>query len=384
MKRAPGALPSAEVIAFSRPFRTASELDNVAAVLASDHSHGDGPFTASASARLTGITGAGSVLLTTSCTHALEMASTLLGIGVGDEVIVPSFTFPSAANAIANTGARCVFVDIVPETGNLDPVQVAEAVGPATRAISVMHYGGMPVDVRSIAAIASNAGIPIIEDNAHGLGVAGLGTVGVLAAQSFHDTKNVHCGEGGALLINDPNLLERAEIMREKGTNRSKFLRGQVDKYSWVDWGSSYLPSELNAAVLDSQLSEFEEIQRRRHAIWNRYSSELAQWAEDNFVTPMNPPGGVHAAHLFYVLMPNWAEQPEFISHLRAAGVQAAFHYVPLDTSIAGKRYGRTVRVLDRSEDFSRRLVRLPLWTGMSEDLVTRVIEAVTTFRVAR
>lgn len=376
-----GAASSIDVIPFSRPFRTARELENLSAVLESDHSHGDGPFTASASARLKSITGAGEVLLTTSCTHALEMASVLLGIGVGDEVIMPSFTFPSAADAIARTGALCVFVDIDSATGNLDPAQVAEAVGPATRAISVMHYGGVPVDSEAIGQIAARVGIPIIEDNAHGLGVAGLGTVGVLAAQSFHDTKNVHCGEGGALLINDPGLMQRAEIMREKGTNRSQFLRGQIDKYSWVDWGSSYLPSELNAAVLDSQLSEFDQIQARRHAIWQRYATELAEWAAENSMTPMNPPGGVHAAHLFYLLMPDWPSQTAFIAHLRAVGVQAAFHYVPLDTSVAGRRYGRTLRTLDRSEDFSRRLVRLPLWAGMSDDDVGRVIEAVTSWR---
>lgn len=384
MKRAPRLLPDVDVVPFSRPFRTADELENLSIVLSSDHSHGDGPFTASASARLKSMTGAGDVLLTTSCTHALEMASTLLDIGAGDEVIIPSFTFPSAADAVARTGARCVFVDIDPATGNLDPDQVAEAVGPHTRAISVMHYGGMPVDIGAISQIAADAGIPIIEDNAHGLGVAGLGTVGVLAAQSFHDTKNVHCGEGGALLINSPALLERAEIMREKGTNRSQYLRGQIDKYSWVDWGSSYLPSELNAAVLDSQLSEFDDIQRRRHEIWNRYSSELAEWAAANSVTPMNPPGGMHAAHLFYLLMPDWSAQTEFIAYLRALGVYAAFHYVPLDTSAAGVRFGRTLRPLDRSEDFSRRLVRLPLWTGMPEVVVGRVIEAVTSWRHSR
>ena len=359
-------------------------MHNLSTVLSSDHSHGDGPFTRSASERLTRITGAGHVLLTTSCTHALEMASSLLGIGDGDEVIIPSFTFPSAADAIARPGGRCVFVDIDQATGNLDPAQVAEAVGPATKAISVMHYGGMPVDIDAITSIAAEAGIPIIEDNAHGLGVPGLGRVGVLAAQSFHDTKNVHCGEGGALLINDPGMVERAEIMREKGTNRSQFLRGQIDKYSWVDWGSSYLPSELNAAVLDSQLSEFDQIQRSRHAIWNTYSAELAGWAAERGVTLMDPPGGLHAAHLFYLLMPDWRQQTTFIAHLRSLGIVAAFHYVPLDTSVAGRRFGKTLRPLDQSEDFSRRLVRLPLWAGMPESFVSRVFEAAKSYRAPR
>ncbi len=369
-----------ELIPFSRPYRSAKEISNLTAVLASDHAHGDGPFTASASARLRMITGAGHVLLTTSATHALEMASSLLGIGVGDEVILPSFTFPSAGDAVARTGARCVFVDIDPATGTIDPTQVIEAIGPATRAISIMHYGGMPADLPALTSIARDHDLPLIEDNAHGLGVPGLGIAGVLAAQSFHDTKNVHSGEGGALLINDFALVERAEIMREKGTNRSQFLRGQIDKYSWVDWGSSYLPSELNAAVLDSQLSEFDEIQRMRHAVWNRYATELAGWAHDRGVMLMDPPGGIHAAHLFYLLLPEWSMQAEFIDALRAQGVQAAFHYVPLDTSTAGQRYGRTLRPLDRSEDFSHRLVRLPLWAGMPESFVSRVIEAAKSF----
>jgi dTDP-4-amino-4,6-dideoxygalactose transaminase len=370
-----------EVVPFSRPFRTANELKNLETVLASDHSHGDGPFTRSASDRIRTLTGAGHVLLTTSGTHALEMSISLLDIGVGDEVILPSFTFPSAADAVARTGATCVFVDIDMANGGIDAAQVAEAITPTTKAVSIMHYGGMPVDIDAITAIAKGAGVPIVEDNAHGLGVPRLGTVGVFAAQSFHDTKNVHCGEGGALLINDQAVVERAEIMREKGTNRSQFLRGQVDKYRWVDWGSSYLPSELNAAVLDSQLSEFGEIQRRRTAIWDHYSIELAEWADANAIRPMTPPGGIHAAHLFYLLMPDWESQTGFISHLRAAGVHAAFHYVPLDTAPAGLRYGRTLRALDRSEDFSRRIVRLPLWVNMTDDQVARVVEAARAWR---
>lgn len=378
---------ASEVIAFSRPFRSRNESKNLEVVLASGHLHGDGAFTAAAAGKIRGLTGAGHVLVTTSATHALEMASALLGIGVGDEVILPSFTFPSAADAIARTGARCVFVDIDPATGNLDPQQVSEAVGSLTRAISIMHYGGVPVDIDAIQSIAREHGLPIIEDNAHGLGVTAagdcsLGSVGVFAAQSFHDTKNVQCGEGGALLINDPSFVERAEIMREKGTNRSQFLRGQVDKYSWVDWGSSYLPSELNAAVLDSQLDDFAEIQSRRFSIWDRYALQLGEWADANRVEAMRPPLGVHAAHLFYLLMPTWDAQTALIAHLRAAGIVATFHYVPLDTSRAGRRYGRSLQPLTRSEDFSRRLVRLPLWAGMSDDQLARVVSGVQSFRV--
>jgi dTDP-4-amino-4,6-dideoxygalactose transaminase len=378
---------ASEVIPFSLPFRSRNESKNLEAVLASGHLHGDGAFTVAAAGKIRGLTGAGHVLVTTSATHALEMASALLGIGDGDEVILPSFTFPSAADAIARTGARCVFVDIDPATGNLDPQQVSEAVGSRTRAISIMHYGGVPVDLDAIQSIAREHGLPIIEDNAHGLGVTAagdcsLGSVGVFAAQSFHDTKNVQCGEGGALLINDPSFVERAEIMREKGTNRSQFLRGQVDKYSWVDWGSSYLPSELNAAVLDSQLDDFVEIQSRRFSIWDRYALELGEWADANRVEPMRPPLGVHAAHLFYLLMPTWDAQSALIAHLRAAGIVATFHYVPLDTSQAGRRYGRSLQPLTRSEDFSRRLVRLPLWAGMSDDQLARVVSGVQSFRV--
>ncbi|MBC7402833.1 MAG: dTDP-4-amino-4,6-dideoxygalactose transaminase [Microbacteriaceae bacterium] len=375
-----------QLIPFSKPFRSQNESRNLEAVLASGHVHGDGPFTALAAGKIRGITGAGHVLVTTSATHALEMATSLLGIGVGDEVILPSFTFPSAADAVARTGALCVFVDIDSTTGNIDPQQVLEAVGPRTKAISIMHYGGVPVDIDAIETIAHEHGLPIIEDNAHGLGVMvqdrALGSIGVFAAQSFHDTKNVQCGEGGALLINDPSFIERAEIMREKGTNRSQFLRGQVDKYSWVDWGSSYLPSELNAAVLDSQLDDFAEIQRRRFSIWDRYALELGEWADANRVEPMCPPLGIHSAHLYYLLMPTWNAQTALIAHLRAAGIVATFHYVPLDTSQAGRRYGRSRQPLTESEDFSRRLVRLPLWAGMSDDQIARVVTAVGEFRV--
>ncbi len=371
-------------IPFSRPFRTANELRNLEAVLESDHAHGDGVFTRSASSALQALSGVDRALLTTSCTHALEMASRLLDIGPGDEVILPSFTFPSAANAIATTGARIVFVDIDPESGNIDPQQVDEAVGPKTKALSVMHYGGVPVDLDAITAISKANGIPIIEDNAHGLAVhVGeriLGGIGTLATQSFHDTKNVHCGEGGALLINDQSLVEKAEILREKGTNRSQFLRGQVDKYSWVALGSSYLMSEFNAAVLDSQLDEFDAIQARRFAIWNRYSADLQAWADDHGIRLMNPPHGIHAAHLFYLVMPNWESQALLISHLRGHGVTATFHYVPLDSSPAGQRFGRVLRPLTQSEDFSRRLLRLPLWAGMTDDQVSRVIAGVRSY----
>jgi dTDP-4-amino-4,6-dideoxygalactose transaminase len=377
----------AQVIPFSRPYLTPNEISNVTAVLESDHSHGDGRFTASASKRLADLTGASKVLLTTSGTHALDLAARLLDLGPGDEVIMPSFTFSSGATSIVSTGATPVFVDVDSATGNIDPERIAAAITPATKAISVMHYGGVPVDMTAVLSIASDRGIPVIEDNAHGLGVrtkyGTLGTLGTLAIQSFHDTKNVHCGEGGALLINDESLAERAEIIREKGTNRSRFLRGQVDKYTWVDQGSSYLPSEINAAVLDSQLEHFDDIQERRFAVWNRYASELAEWASANQVTLMTPPEGVHAAHVFYLHAPTAAAQQALLAHMRGNGVIGTFHYVPLHSSPAGHKFGRTAGDLSHTDAFASRLVRVPLWTGLSASDVDRIVSTITDFRVA-
>lgn len=376
---------SVEPILFSVPCRAPKAPSNLAAVINSDHVHGDGPFTKAASEKLVKLTGAGSVLLTTSGTAALEMAVRLLGVGPGDEVIVPSFTFSSGAASIVAAGGVPVFVDIEGDTGNIDPSLVEAAITPKTKAISVMHYGGVPVDMDAIMAISRKHNIPVIEDNAHGLAVSsqygGLGAIGAVAIQSFHDTKNVHCGEGGAILINDPALVEAAEIMREKGTNRSKFLRGQVDKYTWVEWGSSFLPSELNAAVLDAQLDEFETIQEKRFSIWNTYKSELADWAEEHSAKLMSPPDGVHAAHVFYVLMPNQEKRDALLSHLRGNGVIGTFHYVPLHSSPAGMKYGRVHGSMHKTESFSGRLARLPLWPGMSDDQISRVIQEVQAFR---
>lgn len=367
-----------ESIIFSRPFHSRSEVENLTAVLASDHVHGDGPFTARASARLREITQSSHALLTTSGTHALEMAVRLAGVAPGDEVILPSFTFSSGATAIVSAGATPVFVDIDSATGNIDVDQIEDAITERTTAVQVMHYGGVPADMGRVMEIARTHDLKVIEDNAHGLGVATewgvLGTIGDVGIQSFHDTKNVHCGEGGALLFNTDTLAESAEVMREKGTNRSKFLRGQVDKYTWVGWGSSYLPSELNAAVLDAQLASFETIQSLRFAVWNSFYEGLKDWAVDHDVTLMNPPEGVHAAHVFWLLLQSGDRRDEVLASMRAAGVQAMFHYAPLHSSPAGQMYGRTSGDMAHTNDFASRQLRLPLWPGMSETDIERVI----------
>jgi dTDP-4-amino-4,6-dideoxygalactose transaminase len=365
-------------ILFSRPFHSPAEIQNVAAVLATDHVHGDGPFTASASARLKKMTGAAHALLTTSGTHALEMAVRLVGVQPGDEVILPSFTFSSGATAIVAAGATPVFVDMDRATGNIAVDQIEAAITERTRAIEVMHYGGVPVDMSAVLSLAAAHDLRVIEDNAHGLAVTTpvgvLGTMGDVGIQSFHDTKNVHCGEGGAVLFGSDALTEPAEVMREKGTNRSTFLRGQVDKYTWVGWGSSYLPSELNAAVLDAQLASFDTIQSARFGVWNAYREQLGDWAASNGVTLMDPPGGLHAAHVFWLLLPTPDRRDEVLANMLAEGVNATFHYVPLHSSPAGQTYGRASGSMVNTDDFTARQLRLPLWAGMSEADISRVI----------
>ncbi|AXK85433.1 dTDP-4-amino-4,6-dideoxygalactose transaminase [Nocardia farcinica] len=378
---------STDRVIFSRPYRARRELANLATVLASDHSHGDGPFTASATAKLRAITEAPHALLTTSCTSALEMAGLLLELGPEDEVIVPSFAFTSTATSMALRGATCVFADIDPATGNLDPESVAAAIGPRTKAVVVIHYGGVAADMAGLLELAAAHGFAIVEDNAHGLGGRWrgrpLGTIGTLGTLSFHDTKNVHCGEGGALLLTDDILMGRAEIIREKGTDRARFLRGAVDKYSWQDIGSSYLPSELNAAVLDAQLDEFDRIQAGRHRVWNAYAAGLPDWAARNDVRLMSVPADrEHTAHLFYLRTPTEQRRDDLIAHLAARGISAPFHYVPLDSSPAGLKLGRTPYPCVRSAEFSGTVVRLPLWPDLADAQVERVIEAVTAFTV--
>jgi dTDP-4-amino-4,6-dideoxygalactose transaminase len=373
-------------IMFSRPFTAGLEEKYLLEVMRSTVWHGDGKFTHRATAWLKDHTGAAGALLTTSCTHALEMAAMLLELGPGDEVLCPSFTFPSTATAIAIRGATPVFVDIRKDTLNMDPVAAEAAITERTRAIFVVHYGGIAADPAEFQRLATTYGLALVEDNAHSLGAywqgRHLGTFGTFAAQSWHDTKNITCGEGGALLINDPAFGARAEAIREKGTDRSRFLRGEIDKYSWVDVGSSYLPSDLLSAILLAQFQRFEEIQRLRSAVWQAYDERLGDWADAQAVGRMNVPDGcVHPAHLYYLIMPTPDDQQGLIEHLRCDDIVATFHYQPLDSSTAGVRHGRTPTPCRITADLSQRLVRLPLHPGMSAADTTRVVESIQRYR---
>ncbi|MFC4531683.1 dTDP-4-amino-4,6-dideoxygalactose transaminase [Sphaerisporangium dianthi] len=373
-------------IPFNHPHLAANELGYLAEAVRGGLTSGDGPFTRRATALLRETTGARRALLTTSCTHALEMSAILLGLRPGDEVIMPSFTFVSTANAYALRGAVPVFADCRQDTLNLDERLVEAAVTERTRAIVVVHYAGVACAMDVLCAVADRHGLALIEDNAHGLGASyrgrPLGSFGVMAAQSFHVTKNVQCGEGGALLLNDDGLASRAEIVREKGTDRSRFFRGQVDRYRWVEIGSSYLPSDVLAAQLTAQLEAFDAIQLRRHRVWRRYHEELADWAAGHGVAqPAVPDGCAHPAHLYYLLLPDLRGRQGLIAHLAAEGVRAAFHYQPLHAAPAGLRYGRTAEGgCPVTEQVADRLVRLPLFADLTDADVTRVVEAVRSY----
>jgi dTDP-4-amino-4,6-dideoxygalactose transaminase len=369
-------------IPFNRPSVAGQECEYVAKAIASGHWSGDGPFTRRAAAWLESHVGVSRALLTTSCTHALEMAALLLDLGPGDDVLMPSFTFVSTANAVVLRGARPVFIDIRSDTLNLDERALERAITARTRAILVVHYAGVACAMDDILSCAERHDLSVVEDNAHGLfgryrGRA-LGTFGRLSALSFHETKNVSCGEGGALLLTDPALIERAEILREKGTNRSRFFRGQIDKYTWVDQGSSYLPSDLLAAVLLAQLEESDATQARRLAIWNRYAAELADWAARCRVgLPVVPPDCEHPGHLFYVLLPSERDRRALIDHLGARDILAVFHYVPLHLSPMGLRQGYAPAPLPVTEDISARLLRLPLFSSLTDGEVDDIVQAI-------
>ena len=346
---------------------------------------GDGQFTNKCHEVLEQTLGVPKAFLTTSCTHALELTALLLDIKPGDEVIVPSFTFVSTASAFALRGAKPVFIDIRPDTLNLDEEQLESLITPSTRAIIVVHYAGVGCEMDTIAQIAARHGIPIIEDNAHGLfgRYRGrfLGTFGCLATQSFHETKNFSCGEGGALLVNDSRFIERAEILREKGTNRSRFFRGQVDKYTWVDVGSSYLPSDILAAILYAQLEVREAIQERRSTIWQRYLSTLSSWAADHYVgIPTVPEHCEQAYHIFYLLLPDLEIRQALIHHLKQHNILSVFHYVPLHLSQVGLRFGGQPGQCPVTERVSEQLLRLPLFSGLTETDQERIIEAIQNF----
>jgi dTDP-4-amino-4,6-dideoxygalactose transaminase len=370
---------------FNRPVVVGREMEYMAEAVASGHLSGDGPFTQKCHALLETELGVPKALLTTSCTHALEMAAILLDIREGDEVIVPDFTFVSTVNAFVLRGAHPIFVDIRPDTLNLDESRLEKAVTSRTKAILPVHYAGVGCEMDVILDIAKRHGIAVVEDNAHGLfgKYKGkyLGTFGVMATLSFHETKNFTSGEGGALLINDLTFAERAEIIREKGTNRSRFFRGQVDKYTWVDIGSSYLPSDILAAFLYGQLEQRQRIQSHRQALWQTYEMALKDWAEKHGVRlPLVPPHVEQSYHMFYMLLPDLDTRQRFIFYLRERGIYSAFHYLPLHLSEMGRKFGGRPGDCPVAEDVSDRLVRLPFHNALSKTEQERVIEAILEF----
>lgn len=372
-------------IPFNRACFEGNEQAYMAQAVANGHISGDGPFTKKAHALLETQLGVTRALLTTSCTHALELSALLLDIGPGDEVITPSFTFTSTINAFILRGAWPVFADIRPDTLNLDEAQLESLITPRTKAILPVHYAGVGCEMDAIMAIADRHGIAVVEDNAHGLfgKYRGryLGTFGKMATQSFHETKNFTCGEGGALLINDDAYTERAEIIREKGTNRSKFFRGQVDKYGWVDVGSSYLSSDLLAAFLFAQLEQHEAIQAKRKRIWEYYHAHLADWAARHHVrTPIVPDYCEQAYHMYYLLLPSLATRTRLIAHLRARGILAVFHYLPLNVSEMGRRYDGHTGQCPVTEALSDTLLRLPFFNELTEAEQATVVAALDEF----
>jgi dTDP-4-amino-4,6-dideoxygalactose transaminase len=373
-------------IPFNRPFATGDELDYIGAAITTPKFSGDGPYTARCHMLLEQSLGIQKALLTTSCTHALEMAALLLEIAPGDEVILPAFTFPSTANAFVLRGARPVFVDIRADTLNIDESQIEHSITERTKAIFLVHYAGVGCEMDTILTIARRHAIAVVEDNAHGLygRYRGryLGTLGELAALSFHETKNFTCGEGGALLINNARFNQRAEILREKGTDRSRFFRGEIDKYNWIDAGSSYLPSDLLAAFLRAQLEHRDQIQSMRCKLWETYARQLGSWAETNDTRlPIIPPECEQSYHMFYVIMPSLKSRQALISHLADFGILAVFHYLPLHLSPMGLRFGGCEGDCPVTEDLTNRLLRLPFFTGMSSSEQAQVIGAVRGFR---
>jgi dTDP-4-amino-4,6-dideoxygalactose transaminase len=372
-------------IPFNKPYMTGKELWYISQAHAVGHLAGDGQFTRKCNAWLEQRIGAKKALLTHSCTAALEMTAILAGVGPGDEVILPSYTFVSTANAFVLRGATPVFVDVRADTLNIDETKVEAAITSRTKAIAVVHYAGVACEMDAIMAIAHRHGLIVVEDAAQGIMSSyrgrPLGSIGHLAALSFHETKNIISGEGGALLVNDERFVERAEMVREKGTNRSQFFRGQVDKYTWVDIGSSYLPGEIVAAFLWAQMEEADAINARRLDIWRTYHHGLADAeALGKLRRPTVPAGCTHNAHMYYVLLPDLAARTSFIERLRSRSIHAVFHYVPLHSSPYGRTVGRAVGELPVTDAAGDRLVRLPLWLGIEEhqrDVVDAVLASI-------
>lgn len=369
-------------IPFNRAALDGREADYIREAVEGGHISGDGPFTKRCQALLESELGAVRVLLTTSCTHALEMAGMLAGVGPGDEVVVPSFTFVSTANAFAVRGARVVFCDIRRDTLNMDERMVGELTTERTKVVAPVHYAGVGCEMGAIAEAAARCGAVVVEDNAHGLfgrrGGVLLGSTGAMSTLSFHETKNLTCGEGGALVINDGSYVERAEVLREKGTDRSRFFRGQVDKYTWTDVGSSYVPSEILSAVLWAQLEQRERIQRRREEIWRRYDKGLRGWAARHGVgLPTVPPDCGQSYHMYYLLMPGLEERQRMIEHLKSRGILSVFHYLPLHLSPMGVRNGGRRGQCPVTEEMSDRILRLPFYRGMTWSEQDEVMETV-------
>lgn len=378
--------PSAQkLIPFNRPLGGEAELKNMSEALANGHLSGDGAFSRKCHAWLEQHLGAPRALLTHSCTAALEMAALLLNLRPQDEVIMPSFTFVSTANAFALRGASPTFVDVRPDTFNMDADLVEAAITERTRAICVVHYAGVAADMDAIMEIAERHNLIVVEDAAQAILAQykgrPLGSIGHLAAFSFHETKNIQCGEGGALVVNDRQFVDRAETIREKGTNRRAFLEGRVDKYSWMDIGSSFLPSELNAAYLWAQLQRADEITSMRKTAWKAYFDALQPMAETGLLRlPVTPNECSGNGHIFAILMRSANARRALLRHLHEHNVSAQFHYVPLHSSPMGSKVGRAAGPMSVTEDISARLVRLPMWAGLSKEDVSRIVASITQF----
>jgi dTDP-4-amino-4,6-dideoxygalactose transaminase len=373
------------LLPFNRPSIAGREIELLHEVLQGGHWSGNGPMTHHAEAMLSQLCGDSPALLTTSCTHALELAARLACVMPGDEVIVPAFTFMSTASAFALAGARPVFVDVLPDTLNLDPEATAAAITERTSAIVTVHYAGIADQIDTLAKIAADHDLPLVEDNAHGLGGRykgqPLGTFGDLSTCSFHETKNISCGEAGALIVNDARLLPRAEMLREKGTDRAQFMRGQVDKYTWRDVGSSWVPSDLLAALLVGQLEQFEQIQARRMTTWNGYHEALAAWAASiGARQPHVPHEAEQTAHMYYLHMADLDQRQRFIAHMREHGIVCVFHYQALNTSPQGQLFGGRVGQCPVAESASETLVRLPLFNDMTDGERAHVIDTCLLF----